>query len=130
MAIDTVAHIFVPHSSANVDGFNHQIPQARIADDTVSRPRRPIYSVPSPLFNSRAFFITILYSALAYAIHGYPLNQSQVAQRPDFVCNDGTSHQCVCNRSSGDLDYLEKPCENLIDVSPICKFSTKSRGKR
>ena len=36
--------------------------------------------------------------------------------RPDLLCNENTSYQCVCNRSMGDLDTRFFGCDNFLEA--------------
>lgn len=36
--------------------------------------------------------------------------------RPDTVCNQGGLHECVCNRSMGNLDDSLLICDRLLEV--------------
>lgn len=36
--------------------------------------------------------------------------------RPDTVCNQGGNHECVCNRSLGNLDDRLLICDRLLEV--------------
>lgn len=40
-------------------------------------------------------------------------------KRPDTVCNKGSAHECVCNRSLGDLDDTVILCDRFLEVCSI-----------
>lgn len=39
-----------------------------------------------------------------------------ITNRPDTICNQGGRHECVCNRSLGDLDDKLLLCDRLLEV--------------
>lgn len=44
------------------------------------------------------------------------VGETVLAPRPDTICNQGGPHECVCNRSLGDLDNKLLLCDRIIEV--------------
>lgn len=38
------------------------------------------------------------------------------SNRLDMLCNIGDEHECICNRSSGNLDNKYLTCDNFLEV--------------
>uniref|UniRef100_A0A915D200 Uncharacterized protein n=1 Tax=Ditylenchus dipsaci TaxID=166011 RepID=A0A915D200_9BILA len=47
--------------------------------------------------------------------------------RPDTLCNVGDEHECVCNKSMGDLDKKYMPCDYFLDVRKLTVLCIKMR---
>ncbi|KAI1725348.1 hypothetical protein DdX_02004 [Ditylenchus destructor] len=48
--------------------------------------------------------------------------------RPDTLCNEGGEHECICNRSKGDLEGQYMMCDTFLETKKLTTLCIKMRN--
>lgn len=75
-------------------------------------------------FNWRTGIFIFLF-ILANFLDAIPLGKRRKSQKEDLICNIEDDHECICNRTLGNLDNIYTQCHEFMEVlfSNFNKFS-------
>lgn len=74
------------------------------------------YSKMIVAINLVMFKFSIGLFVLLNLLEAIPLGRRKNMLKEDLLCNIDDDHECVCNRSTGNLDATHMPCHEFVEV--------------